>query len=154
MQVIDTPDPVNSNLTPEQLNTEIKKWKRLTSPGPSAILLTVRCDVRYTAEEYDIYKKIKAAWADDSFKHVLVVAFTFGDRQDTDLDEELKTVCPELKNVLKDSGGRYALFNALVRMLVNYGFIQSPACILNKNKLIRMLLNCRKKVFNSYIYWD
>lgn len=127
IQVIDTPDPVNSNLTPEELKTEIEKWKRVASPGPSAILLAVRCDVRYTAEEYDIYKKIKAAWADDSFKHVLVIAFTFGDRQDTDLDEELKTVCPELKNVLKDSGGRYALFNALVSILVNYGFIHSPA---------------------------
>lgn len=127
MQVIDTPDPVNSNLTPEQLKTEIEKWKRVASPGPSAILLAVRCDVRYTAEEYDIYQKIKAAWADDSFKRVLVIAFTFGDRQDTDLEEELKTVCPELKNVLKDSGGRYALFNALVSILVNDGLIQSPA---------------------------
>lgn len=86
----------------------------MTAPFPSAILLAVRCDVRYTAEEYDIYKKIKNAWADKSFLHNLIIVFTFGDRQDKDLAEELKTVCPELQNVLRDSNNNYVCFNNIV----------------------------------------
>ncbi|XP_025082573.1 GTPase IMAP family member 8-like isoform X2 [Pomacea canaliculata] len=109
--VVDTPDPVNSELDTKQLKEEIQKWKQMTAPFPSAILLAVRCDVRYTAEEYDIYKKIKNAWADKSFLDNLIIVFTFGDRQDKDLAEELKTVCPELKNVLRDSNNNYVLFN-------------------------------------------
>ncbi|PVD23998.1 hypothetical protein C0Q70_17275 [Pomacea canaliculata] len=109
--VVDTPDPVNSELDTKQLKEEIQKWKQMTASFPSAILLAVRCDVRYTAEEYDIYKKIKNAWADKSFLDNLIIVFTFGDRQDKDLAEELKTVCPELKNVLKDSNNNYVLFN-------------------------------------------
>lgn len=113
-QVVDTPDPVNSELDTKQLKEEIQKWKQMTAPFPSAILLAVRCDVRYTAEEYDIYKKIKNAWADKSFLHNLIIVFTFGDRQDKDLAEELKTVCPELQNVLRDSNNNYVCFNNIV----------------------------------------
>ena len=39
------------------------------------------------------------------------MVFTFGDRQDEDLGRELKSVCQELKSVLKDASHRYVLFN-------------------------------------------
>nr|KAG5689253.1 hypothetical protein BaRGS_006373 [Batillaria attramentaria] len=94
----------------QEKEEEISKWKELASSSPDAILLAVRCDVRYTAEEYDIYRQIKFYWGDEEFCKRLVVVFTFGDRQDRPLDEELKTVCPELKSVLKDAGNRYVVF--------------------------------------------
>nr|KAG5692958.1 hypothetical protein BaRGS_032390 [Batillaria attramentaria] len=76
------------------------------------ILLVVRCDVRYTAEEYAIYKKIKELWGDKSLCERLVVAFTFWDRQKSDIEKELNTTVPqELKNVLKDASNRYVVFN-------------------------------------------
>nr|KAG5692883.1 hypothetical protein BaRGS_002318 [Batillaria attramentaria] len=93
-----------------QMEQEVGKWRELTAPGPSAVLLTVRTDIRYTPEEYDIYRQIKQLWGSDLTKR-LVVAFTFGDRQDQDLEEELKVVCPELKSVLRDASGRYVVFN-------------------------------------------
>lgn len=40
------------------------------------------------------------------------MAFTFGDRQDTDIEEELKIVCKELKAVLEDAEGRYIVFSS------------------------------------------
>nr|KAG5686320.1 hypothetical protein BaRGS_032531 [Batillaria attramentaria] len=111
IKVVDTPDiSDNDNFTDKQRKEQLSKWKRLAAPGPHAILLTVRCDVRYTAEEYDIYKQLKKLWG-DSFCKLLIVAFTFGDRQDTDIEEELKSSVPnELNNVLKDARNRYVVF--------------------------------------------
>ncbi|KAK7471882.1 hypothetical protein BaRGS_00035466, partial [Batillaria attramentaria] len=107
VKVVDTP---NIDELPVPLEEEMKLWKSLTTPYPNAILLTVRCDVRYTAEEYAIYQKIKQCWG-ESFNRRLVVAFTFGDRQDRNLSQELETVCPELKSVLHDAKERYVVFN-------------------------------------------
>ncbi|XP_025111183.1 GTPase IMAP family member 4-like [Pomacea canaliculata] len=114
IMILDTPDPVNLNLSDTEIKDEVSRWKSAVE-GPYAILLAVRCDVRYTAEEYDIYKKIKKVWGDNSFTGRLVVVFTFGDRQDRNIQEELKTVCWELRNVLADAGGRYVLFNNMAR---------------------------------------
>ncbi|KAK7465145.1 hypothetical protein BaRGS_00037675 [Batillaria attramentaria] len=112
IKVVDTPDiSDNDHFTDKQRKEQLSLWKRLAAPGPHAILLTVRCDVRYTAEEYDIYKQLKTLWG-DSFCKLLIVAFTFGDRQDADIEEELKSSVPvELKNVLKDANGRYVVFD-------------------------------------------
>ena len=84
----------------------------MTSPGPNAILLTVRCDIRYTVEEKETYDEIKELWGNDpDFCQRLIVAFTFGDRQDDELEEKLTSVCPDLLSVLNDAGNRYVLFN-------------------------------------------
>ena len=98
---------------PADIRAEINRWKALISPGPDVILLAVRCDVRYTAEEYAIYKRMKEAWNEATFCKGLVLAFTFGDRQEKNIETELKTVCHELQSVLKDSGHRYVVFNNL-----------------------------------------
>ncbi|XP_025111525.1 GTPase IMAP family member 4-like [Pomacea canaliculata] len=110
IKVIDTPDLVNLDLSDAEIYEHVSHWKS-HAVGKFAILLAVRCDVRYTAEEYDIYRKMKRAWGDNSFTSHLVVVFTFGDRQDRDIHEELKTVCWELRSVLADAGNRYVLFN-------------------------------------------
>ena len=41
----------------------------------------------------------------------LVVAFTFADLQDKPIEEELKTVGPELKKVLREARHRYVVFD-------------------------------------------
>lgn len=91
---------------------QVEEWK--TSPENSvAVVVAIRCDVRYTAEEYAIYTKIKDLWG-EGFCNNLVIAFTFKDRLDHDEEEfelELKTVCQELKNVLEDARHRYVLFD-------------------------------------------
>ncbi|XP_025111467.1 GTPase IMAP family member 4-like isoform X2 [Pomacea canaliculata] len=110
--VVDTPDIVNLDYSPDEREKEVQGWKRMTSPDHPTILLAVRCDVRYTAEEFAIYKDFKRLWGDNAgIRRHLVVAFTFGDRQNTDLKEELEDVCEELKSVLIDANHRYVLFN-------------------------------------------
>lgn len=112
VKVVDAPDVSNmEDMRTEQIQKEISGWQNLTSPSPTAILLAIRCDVRYTQEEYELYRQIKFFWGDNNFCRRLVVVFTFGDRQDRPIDQELKTVCPELKGVLKDAGNRYVIFD-------------------------------------------
>ncbi|KAK7478142.1 hypothetical protein BaRGS_00030589 [Batillaria attramentaria] len=112
-KVIDTPDLTNIGMSQSQMECEVSMWKDLTSPYPSAILHTVRCDVRYTPEEHAIYKQMKNLWGDTfSFCQRLIVGLTFKDRQKGDIDQELRTTAPkELKSVLRDAGGRYVAFN-------------------------------------------
>ena len=112
--MVDTPD--FSNLLPKVTQAEaqqqVDQWKSLTQPAPDVILLAVRCDVRYTKEEHEIYKEIKNLWGDDEqFCGRLAVAFTFGDLQDEDLEEEVKTVCEELRSVLGDARKRFLQIN-------------------------------------------
>ncbi|XP_076457899.1 uncharacterized protein LOC143291730 isoform X2 [Babylonia areolata] len=109
LKVVDTPDITNLTLDSQQMRAEVDRWRQLTQSTPSAVLLTVRCDIRYTAEEHAIYREIMALWP--QLKERLVVAFTFGDRQDQPLEEELRAVCPELKSVLRDAGQAYLLYD-------------------------------------------
>ncbi|XP_025111457.1 GTPase IMAP family member 4-like [Pomacea canaliculata] len=85
----------------------IHSWRTFQ---PDVILLTIRCDVRYTPEEFQIYKQIKKGLKDDYLCSRLTVAFTFGERLDRDLGEELKEVCIELQQVLEDADDRYLVF--------------------------------------------
>lgn len=110
-RVVDTADITNLKLTQKQKEEEVAKWRSLTKPFPKAVLLTVRCDVRYTKEEYDIYRQIINIWGDNSLHARLVVVFTFADRQDAPIEEELKSVCQELKSVLANARHRYVLFS-------------------------------------------
>ncbi|XP_076457951.1 GTPase IMAP family member 4-like [Babylonia areolata] len=107
IKVVDTPDITNLGLNDQQKGQEVYKWRQLTESNPSIVLLTVRCDIRYTPEEHAIYREIMALWP--WLKKRLMVAFTFGDRQDVPLELELQTVCPELKSVLSDAGNEYVV---------------------------------------------
>ncbi|PVD35802.1 hypothetical protein C0Q70_02767 [Pomacea canaliculata] len=91
------------------IEQEIKEWQNL---NPDVVLLAIRCDVRYTAEEFAILNEIRNVWGGNSLFSRLVVAFTFGDRLDGDIKDEVINVCKELQTVLKDCGERYVVFNS------------------------------------------
>lgn len=108
IKVIDTADICNLDKDPKDMKKDVNFWK---AAQPTVVLLTVRCDCRYTPEEFGIYKRISQLWKYRSLKKRLVVAFTFHDRQDHDLRKQLKTVSGELRKVLKDASDRYVEFN-------------------------------------------
>ena len=94
-----------------QRRQEVSKWKsQVMSSRPTAVLLTVRCDVRYTAEEYSVYQETVKLWGDKSLQKRVVVAFTFGDRQDGDIRQVVNDPPPELKKVLKTAKDRHVVF--------------------------------------------
>lgn len=70
------------------------------------MLLAVRCDVRYTKEEYAIYKQFTTNWGKNISDH-LIVAFTFCDKNAFVPQEELKNVNHQLKSVLKNAKQRH-----------------------------------------------
>lgn len=110
VQVVDIPDFTNLEVGGDDIRREIRTLSSSLTNTRYAVLLAVRCDVRYTKEEYDIYKEFKTLWGEGICSH-LIVAFTFGDRQDRPLNQELNSVNPELKSLLNDAGGQYVLFN-------------------------------------------
>ncbi|KAK7487678.1 hypothetical protein BaRGS_00021097 [Batillaria attramentaria] len=114
LRVVDTPDISNMTIGKTEVNIsrEIYQWKQLACPGPDAVLLTVRCDIRYTPEELEIYRQIRDHWGDDSLHKHLVVLFTVGDCLDQSIEEEVKSACDELKEILKDAHHRRVVFNA------------------------------------------
>nr|KAG5699842.1 hypothetical protein BaRGS_034616 [Batillaria attramentaria] len=69
--------------------------------------------MRYTAEEYAIFRQLKEELG-GNMEDNLVVVFTMGDflyRDGVDLSKELETVCDELKEVLREAKERYVVFN-------------------------------------------
>ncbi|XP_025111456.1 uncharacterized protein LOC112574533 [Pomacea canaliculata] len=106
--VTDTPDVRNLGIVKKSAEEEIKKWYAF---HPDIILLAIRCDVCYSSEEHQIYQQIKKVLGEKYLTSLLIVAFTFGDRLGINIDEELKAVCSELKDVLKEAGHRYIVFS-------------------------------------------
>ncbi|PVD23982.1 hypothetical protein C0Q70_17258 [Pomacea canaliculata] len=105
--VTDTSDLSNMSVDDKDVDREIHSWRTFQ---PDVILLTIRCDVRYRPKEFQIYKQIKKGLRDDYLCPRLTVAFTFGERLDRDIKEELKDACIELHEVLKDADNRYLVF--------------------------------------------
>lgn len=110
MQVVDTPDVTNCGMTREQMRQEVSRWSTLVNREPTAVLLTVRCDMRYTPEEHDVYRQLKSLLHDNFLNQHLVVVFTFGDQQVRDIRQELKAAGPDLQDVLKEAKNRYVVF--------------------------------------------
>lgn len=102
-----------------QRQDEVEKWRQMTSGQPTTVLLTVRCDVRYTAEEYEVYQEILKLWGNkEVLRKRLVVAFTFGDRLDEDIRLVVNDPPPELKKVLQTAEKRYMVFTNKVGQTV------------------------------------
>ena len=45
-QVIDTPDVTNCDMSQREMEEEVARWREVSRPYPTAVLLTIRCDVR------------------------------------------------------------------------------------------------------------
>ncbi|XP_076457511.1 GTPase IMAP family member 9-like [Babylonia areolata] len=113
IRVIDTPDIINCGLEgARERQTEVERWMRLVpTTSPSLVLVAVRCDVRYTNEEFEVYREIERFWGAQSLNKHLAVAFTFGDRQDYDIGDDVRNPPPELGALLKKAKKHYLLFN-------------------------------------------
>ncbi|KAK7479618.1 hypothetical protein BaRGS_00029167 [Batillaria attramentaria] len=111
-RIVDIPDVTANRFTIAKQQTHMLKWQQLAAPGPDAILLTVKCDAEYTAEDYDIYQQMKQLWGDPyAFCNLLVLAFVVGDQEGFDMENILgSSMSSELKSVLEDAGGRSVVF--------------------------------------------
>ena len=100
-QVVDTPDLAMLETDMEKKRQQISIWKRMTSPGPTAILLTVRCDVSFNQSDCDAFSELKELWGDhNAFCRRLLVVFTFSDKNPTFNKEAPVEDMPKLKEIL------------------------------------------------------
>ncbi|KAG7513085.1 latent-transforming growth factor beta-binding protein 1 isoform X5 [Solea senegalensis] len=84
--VVDTPGLFSSQLSEEDLKTELEKALTLSSPGPHAFLLTIQLG-RFTEQEQQGLQRLQKILGPGVSKHI-VLLFTYGDRlEDMDISE-------------------------------------------------------------------
>lgn len=112
-KVVDTADV--SQFGKDAVKSEIQQWKAMTSPHPTALLLVVRADARFTPKEYAAYRQTRELLGRQLCDNLIVI-FTFADRLGFDgeytFEEELRKAESELREVVqKEANGRYVLFD-------------------------------------------
>ncbi|KAK7474910.1 hypothetical protein BaRGS_00033865 [Batillaria attramentaria] len=103
--LFDTDDDLNGTLE------ELTKVMTLSTPGPHAVLFVVRCDDRFTEEEYQTFKHIVNLFG-DSVSEFLILVFTRGDtlRRTQSLEDRLSKGQPEtLREIMDIVGDKYVV---------------------------------------------
>ena len=93
---MDSPGLYDTNKTQEEVSITIVEAVACTHPGAHAILYVIRLG-RYTAEEFGVFKRLKALF-DEKVVSYMIVIFTGGD----DLEKEGKTLADLLKHAPKE----------------------------------------------------
>ena len=137
-QVVDAPDLSQISAMADK-RSQVAKWKKMTSPGPSAILLAIRSDIKFRKADYDAYEEVKTLWGDDSsFCERLFVVFTYAEYILPNIENKKWESYPELDKVLVDANYRHAIISnkasaeekedAVKRILLNVAEIGKFLC--------------------------
>lgn len=73
LEVTDTPGLCDTHRKEDEIILEVGKSIALTSPGPHIILMVLRCDKRFTKEEYDAYVALKQEFGDEMCKYMIII---------------------------------------------------------------------------------
>lgn len=117
LEVVDTPGLCDTHVAPEVIYKELGKSVAVASPGPHIILLALRCDRRFTDEEYQAYNKLKELFSKDMISYLIVIFNGMDELGDTVADqrkalkEEISKMPGNLQTVLKDAKQRYIGMN-------------------------------------------
>ncbi|KAL8612097.1 hypothetical protein ACOMHN_013976 [Nucella lapillus] len=113
IQVTDTPGVCDTHRSKEEVQKEIVKCIATCTPGPHAILMILRCDRRFTDEEYMAYQELKRLFGSELTRYMILVFNGLDEleRGGSTLKKELSRVPPKLRQVLGESSGRCIGFN-------------------------------------------
>ncbi|XP_076441225.1 GTPase IMAP family member 4-like [Babylonia areolata] len=116
IQVTDTPGVCDTHRSMEEVRREIGKCIASCTPGPHAIVMVLRCDRRFTDEEYMAYQELKQLFGTELTRYMVLVFNGLDEleRGGSSLEKELPARAPpKLRQVLGESKGRYIAFNNL-----------------------------------------
>uniref|UniRef100_A0A4W6FFU0 GTPase IMAP family member 8 n=1 Tax=Lates calcarifer TaxID=8187 RepID=A0A4W6FFU0_LATCA len=109
VSVVDTPGLFSSQLSEEEVKTQLEEAVKLSSPGPHVFLLTIQLG-RFTEQEQKELETVQKMLSPDVSKHTMVL-FTYGDRvEDTDMDQFVRED-ENLQELLIKCSGQYHIFN-------------------------------------------
>ncbi|XP_076457922.1 GTPase IMAP family member 4-like isoform X1 [Babylonia areolata] len=116
VEVTDTPGLCDTDLPDEVIYKEVAKSVAVSNPGPNVIVFVLRCDRRFTTEEYEAYEKIKQLFSQD-LKEYLILVFNGIDGYSKkekpiedlrkNLDDDIKKLRSPAKEMIQEAGGRY-----------------------------------------------
>ncbi|XP_059203274.1 GTPase IMAP family member 7-like [Centropristis striata] len=107
--VIDTPGFLHTQLSPEDVLTEVGQCVALSSPGPHAFLVTLQTG-RFTQEEKDALEWIKATFGPGASRFTMVL-FTWGDQLHGKPIEDFLRESRELSEFVSSCHGGYHVFD-------------------------------------------
>ncbi|XP_052406293.1 uncharacterized protein LOC127952069 [Carassius gibelio] len=110
VSVVDTPGFFDTEMSPEELMTEIAQSFYLSSPGPHAFIIVFRVIDRFTEQEQQIPQQIEIMFGQDMLKYSIIL-FTHGDLLKGQHIENLTDENCAFRHLLEQCGGRYHVFN-------------------------------------------
>ncbi|XP_016119789.1 GTPase IMAP family member 8-like [Sinocyclocheilus grahami] len=110
ISVVDTPGLFDTEMSPEELMTEIARSVYLSSPGPHAFLIVFNVNVRITEQEQQIPQMIEMMFGQEVLKYSIIL-FTHGDLLKGKSMEQVIKKNSRLKDLVDQCGGRYQVFN-------------------------------------------
>uniref|UniRef100_A0A672RG07 AIG1-type G domain-containing protein n=1 Tax=Sinocyclocheilus grahami TaxID=75366 RepID=A0A672RG07_SINGR len=110
ISVVDTPGLFDTEMSPEELMTEIARSVYLSSPGPHAFLIVFNVNVRITEQEQQIPQMIEMMFGQEVLKYSIIL-FTHGDLLKGKSMEQAIIKNSRLKDLVDQCGGRYQVFN-------------------------------------------
>ncbi|KAK7471898.1 hypothetical protein BaRGS_00035482, partial [Batillaria attramentaria] len=120
--VTDTPGLCDTHRDESDVLREVVKSVAVASPGPHVVLMVLRCDRRFTEEEFQAYLALKGLFGEGVCDYMIVVfagADAYGDspgnsendEQRQNLKMEAKEFPPELQQVIREAGDRFLPVN-------------------------------------------
>ena len=111
---MDSPGFCDRKRSDEENSEHIARFLAGVNPGPHAVLVVMKASDRFHSDLDKAYTEAKALLKKEKLASRMILVFTGGDllKQDKKtLEDELKKADDKLKEMIKDAGECYVLFN-------------------------------------------